>query len=376
MTRAAADRPVLLVNSIAMRMPSLGQGSQFTKKIVRKLKSIAKLVKRPLPDLPHYYVMSPLAIPAYKTERQRRLSAALVRMQVRAVMKWIGMKNPDVFLTVPTAWPVVERIPHRKLLYNRSDKHSEFKEADQNLIRSLELALFEQSDHVLYVNSTLREDEREHTADNAYLLDHGVDLELFDSNRFPEEPADLANIPHPRIGFFGSLRPHLVDFELLVKVAKALPEAHLVLVGDPQASTEALRQQPNIHLLGMRPYEAVPSYGAHFDVALMPYLQNDWIRCCNPIKLKEYLALGVPVVSTDFPQARLFEPEVQIGATADAYIAEIRRALESPPATAAQLRARVADDTWDRKTRELLDLIDGTRTEDPSPLEASTSRAR
>ena len=77
---------------------------------------------------------------------------------------------------------------------------------------------------------------------------------------------------------------------------------------------------PNVHWLGFRPYEEIPSYGAAFDVALMPWLRNDWIEQCNPIKMKEYLAIGLPVVSTDFPEVHFYSDTIAIAGDADHFV--------------------------------------------------------
>ncbi|MEM7262826.1 MAG: glycosyltransferase, partial [Planctomycetota bacterium] len=324
MTRLAKERPVLLVNSIGMRMPSPGKSANILRKIFRKLRSTAKLLRRPLPDVPNYWVLSPLVVPTYGSPLGRKFSAAFTRFQVKLAARWLGLRKPDVFVTVPTAMPVVRGMSHGKLIYNRSDKHSEFREADQDHIRGLEEELIARSDHVLYVNGTLLEEERDRTGDRAYLLDHGVAVDLFDASVATDEPDDLKAIAHPRVGFFGSLRPHLVDFDLIGAIADGLPDVQIVLVGDPQASTEALAGRSNIHLLGFKEYRDVPRYGAALDVALMPYHDNDWIRYSNPIKLKEYLSLGLPVVCSDLPKAPPENPQKYHAAGAHELRAGIR----------------------------------------------------
>src|SRR5690606_11404032 len=139
---------------------------------------------------------------------------------------------------------------------------------------------------VFYSARALLAGEADLTGDRARELDHGVDVDLFRPSDEPL-PADLAAIPEPRIGFFGNLRPNLVDVALLEEVARRLPDAQLVLVGpsallpDQQAALEAL---PNVHLLGARPYDEVPAYGRGFTVALMPWNDNEWIHHANPIK--------------------------------------------------------------------------------------------
>ncbi|MEZ5988071.1 MAG: glycosyltransferase [Planctomycetota bacterium] len=301
MVRVARHRPVLLVNSIGMRVPRPGRSRQVLRKVLRKARSVARLLRRPLPDVPGFRVLSTLSLPMAS-----RLGAAAntkaVRLQVGAALRLCGMRRPDVFLTPPTAWPVVAGMRVGKVFYNRSDKHSEFPEADRDLLLGLETALLEGADRVLYCSEALLDDERGVVGERGLFLDHGVDLAHFRPR--DRVPADLEAVPRPRVGFFGNLRAHLVDVPLLARVAEALPEASLVLIGDRVPETDALEHLPNVHLLGRRGYEDIPAYGSGFDVGLMPYRDVEWIRCSNPIKLKEYLALGLPVVSpTSRPRA-------------------------------------------------------------------------
>ena len=221
-------------------------------------------------------------------------------------------------MTIPTAWPVVNRLAVSSVTFNRSDKQSEFGEVDQSYIRELEEALLRGADRVMYVSHALMAAEEPLTGDRARFLDHGVDLQLFR----PDLPVheDLADVARPRIGFFGGFDDYVIDMDLLERLAKSLPEAQLVLIGDATCSMERLTSQPNVHWLGYRPYEEIPRFGSGFDVAIMPWLRNGWIEACNPIKLKEYLALGLPIVSTDFPEVHYYEDLVRIAGDADEFI--------------------------------------------------------
>ncbi|WP_211307832.1 glycosyltransferase [Geodermatophilus normandii] len=299
--------------------------------------------------------MTPLVLPFYGRPLLRRLNAWSIRAQVRLVSLLIGMPpDPVVVCTIPTAWDVVRPMSRRALLYNRSDRHSDFPESDRSTIAALEEALLRYSDSVLYVSRALMSEEAALTGGRACFLDHGVDLQHFAPSAGPE-PADLAPITHPRIGFFGGLDSFLVDFDLLERVALEVPEAHLVLVGDADRSTDQLTRHPNVHRLGRRPYEQIPRYGAGFDVALMPWLDNEWIARCNPIKMKEYLALGLPVVSTDFPEVRRYVDTVAVAAGPDDFVDLVRRALkDGGPADPARRRAAVQSDSWDARAADLI----------------------
>jgi len=246
------------------------------------------------------------------------------------------------------------------LVYNRSDKHRLFAEADQAYVAELENALFEHSDLILYVNEYMLREESGQTGERARLFDHGVDLDLFRLDASSTEPMDLQAIPRPRIGFFGSLRSYMVDFPLLCHVAKSIPEAQLVLIGDMHDSTKELDGLDNVHLLGFKEYALIPHYGVHFDVALMPYRDNEWIRHCNPIKLKEYLALGLQIVSTDFPEAHRYADHIDIAEDDVDFVAKIRHALGKPASNGSKMALRkvVENDTWDNRADEFLTLLD------------------
>ena len=357
MLRLAEHCPVLLVNSIGMRMPMPGRSTQPGRRIARKLHSFTRGLQAPVPDLPNFHVLSPVTVPL-GDPRVRSLNASSIRAQVRRAMRRIGIARPVMFVTVPNAWEVVESMPHETLVFNRADLHSAFEEADAELIGGFERELLARADHVLYVSHALMADERALTGDRAFFLDHGVDLERFRLDPPGPEPATLAAIPHPRIGYFGGLEPQTVDFTLLERLARDLPDAQLVLVGNATVPMGALVARPNVHWLGMQPYEDVPRYGAGFDVAIMPWLQNSWIEACNPIKLKEYLALGLPTVSIDFPELERYHALVTAVTDRDDFSAAVGRVLATGgPASAQARREAVTQDSWDSKAEILADLV-------------------
>jgi glycosyltransferase involved in cell wall biosynthesis len=360
LTRLARDHKVLIVNSIGMRVPLPGKTSRPFYKIWRKLKSIARLMKRPDPDLPNLYVYSPLPWPFYGSEAGRRFGASFVSAQVSVAARIADIHNPAIFTTTPAAFPVIAKMKRRCLIYNRADKHSLYKEANKTTMEALERELLASADVTLYANKTLLAEEQALTQGKAMYLDHGVDPKHFDYLAQHGIPDDLARIPKPIIGFFGNLRSYMVDFSLLARIARDIPEASVVLIGDSQDSTAELEGIKNIHLLGKKSYDEIPSYGAFFDVALIPYHDNEWIRYCNPIKLKEYLALGLMIVSTDYPEAHSYGDRIQIAADADEMVKDIRNCLAHPitPQGRQRLRESVVDQTWDERTQRLADYVD------------------
>ncbi|SHF74421.1 glycosyltransferase [Geodermatophilus nigrescens] len=356
MRSVARERKVLVVNSIGMRMPRPGVSTHVTRRLARKLRSVARLVRRPLPDLPGFHVVSPLPLPFYGSERARRWGALAVRAQVRATMWWLGMRDPVVVVTVPTAWDVVRPMRRSSLVFNRSDRHSAFPEADTRSIAALENQLLQNADHVLYVSRALMQEEEPHTGPRRHFLDHGVDVGHFRRRPHEEWPADIRDVPGPRIGFYGALDDFVVDFDLLERLAAELPEASLVLIGDANHPMGRFDRYPNVHWLGPRPYESIPAYGSAFDVAVMPWQDNTWIAHANPIKLKEYLALGLPVVSTDFAELADYRDRVRVAHTPDDFVAAVRRTLaDGGPSTPEARRRSVLGCSWDSRASTLIE---------------------
>ena len=361
------DRPVLLVNSLGMRMPTPGSTTQPLRRILRKVASTLRAVRRPERDRhPHLWVMTPVSVPVHGRPLLSRLNAWSVRTQVRLVARMLGIDVPDVVVTLPTAWDVARRLPSRSVVVNRSDRYSSLPEADHDFVAGLERQMLEVCDAALYVSDELLEDERPLLGDapeRAVLIGHGVDLDHFDARTVAAEPADLATVPRPRVGFFGGIDDYVVDLDLLRRVAVDLPDAELVLVGAATCPMDDLVALPNVHWLGMKPYEEIPAYGAGFDVAIMPWLQNDWIRFCNPIKTKEYLALGLPVVTTWYPEAERHRDVMAVAKDADEFVALVRSALQGAPVgTPETRRTSVLGDSWHSRgdvVRELFGRREG-----------------
>ncbi len=347
MIRLAKTTKVLWVNSIGMRTPVPGKSEIPFKRYVRKLKSTLRGLRK---DPSGMWVLSPLFIPRF-TPRVVRMNGWLLRRQVGLVRRFLRMGRPSTWITVPTAAPAVVDQRWERIVFNRSDEFSSFPEVDHDLIAGLERQLLAASDSVIYVNHELQDKELGAVRDSVF-LGHGVDYHHFadavDRRTEASRPERLADLPTPLIGFYGALDDFTVDLDLFVAVARAFPEATVLVIGPQAMDIDTMLAEPNVAYLGPIPYAELPDYAAWFDVGLMPWLQNEWIRRCNPIKLKEYLAVGFPVVSSPFPELEPYRDVVRSAAGPEAFVASVREALAdtSPEAVAAR-RAMVEGETWD-----------------------------
>lgn len=352
----STQRRVLLVNSIGMRMPTRSVTTEPIRRVVRKLGSLLRAVRRPEANHPQLFVMTPLIVPLYGSPVGRRFNAWLVRWQVRLVAAALRLGRPDVIVTIPTAWDVVRGMPRRSLTVNRSDRFSSFVEADQAMIAGLEHGMLAAADLAVYVNHELMRDEETLTRGRARFLGHGVDLDRFRLGLTPSP--GLRDVDRPIVGFFGGLDDYVVDLSLIERTADALSHGTLVLVGLATCDVSRLQQHPRVLLTGHRDYGEIPGWGAGFDVAIMPWLDNEWIRYCNPIKVKEYLALGLPVVSTTYPEAESYADVMDIAADPADFVELVLDAVRTGGRGTPETRRHfVSADSWLERSLQLDRMI-------------------
>jgi glycosyltransferase involved in cell wall biosynthesis len=172
-----------------------------------------------------------------------------------------------------------------------------------------------------------------------------------------EPPEALCAVPRPIAGFIGLVQ-HWFDVELMAAVARRMPEVSFVVVGDCQVDVGALAALDNVFLLGRQPYASLPAYCAAFDVGLIPFVRSSMTENVNPIKLREYLAAGLPVVSTALPEVHGFAPDVLLADDAEAFVRCCRSAIESVTPGSRRVRsAAVADQSWEGVTRRVSRIV-------------------
>lgn len=365
MRELSARVPVLYINSIGMRVPRLTEGRIFVGRIRRKLKSLSRGLVR-IRD--NFHVFSPATIPGRMAAplRQRLLPA-----QIRRAARKAGITRPLLWVACPPGAEVIDQVPHAAVVYQRTDRYEAFHGVDPARISAYDRALKQRADLTVFCSRSLFDHEGPACRDAAY-IDHGVDFHRFqvagDARR---DPTDLAGVPRPRIGFVGGIDAHTFDPDLFRAVAKACPGFRFVMVGGCSLPSGCC-ELPNVHLLGRRDYNDVAAYMAACDVLIMPWNSGEWIRACNPVKLKEYLAVGRPIVSTAFDELSAYRGLVHIAADAASFAESIRECLRAPHDPAPG-RERVRQQTWTAKAHAVVHRLEsrGVRLDSAPPSETA-----
>jgi len=182
-----------------------------------------------------------------------------------------------------------------------------------------------------------------------------VDYDHFRRSAEPDTPVaeELRSLPHPVLGFHGWVADW-VDLKLIAGVARLRPEWSIVLVGRADGDLSPVRGLANVHVLGLRPYERLPEYLHGFDVALLPFAVNELTLASNPLKLREYLAAGLPVVAAPLPEVKRMGAMVALASTPDEYVREIESYLARGVRGPSLERARaMAGESWEAKATQI-----------------------
>jgi len=201
---------------------------------------------------------------------------------------------------------------------------------------------------------------------NVHLFPSSVDVAHFGQARVPDmSPADQAGIAGPRIGYFGVIDERM-DLDLLDAAARLRPDWQFIMVGPvTKIDPASLPRHANLHWLGLKSYQDLPLYLSGWDAGLMPFAMNEATRFISPTKTPEYLAAGVPVVSTPVVDVvRDWGRNGLVGIASDA--ATTVFALERAMAQARepwllQVDQRLARMSWDASWDAMQELIDGVR---------------
>lgn len=342
MRRLAKRWPVLFVNSLGVRVPSLKDNRLFATRIGRKLKSLA----RGLVEVePGFWVFSPFSVPG---ETGQRLSNWALAPQIRLAAARSGIRRPLLWVHCPAGASLTESFDAVHVVMQRTDRFEAFPEADPTTVARQIAHLKKRADLVVYAAAHLMHEEEGSVA-RQVLITHGVDVDRFVAagDGRCAVPSDVAGIAGPRVGFIGGIDAHTFDPELFLEVARRLSDVNFVMVGGCSLE-EGWCSLANVHFLGRKPYDEVADYMASSDCLIMPWNDSDWIKACNPIKLKEYLAVGRPVVTTDFDSLDGWRDLVGVAKGPEAFAAAIRHALNTPY-DARAARDRVACETWEGK---------------------------
>jgi len=352
MARLAQRNRVLFLESLGLRQPRLAG---------RDLRRMARRVERAAAGpraVDGLHVLSPLVIPIHGRPRIRTLNAKLLRAQVGRAARGLGFERPLLWSYVPQADWLVETLQPSAIVYHCVDDIAAQKGVAAAAFRGAEAHFAAQADLVLASAPALAERMRT-LNERVFYAPNVADTDRF-ATALEDGPTDaaMAALPRPRIVFTGAVVATKLDLELLEGVARARPEWTIALVGpigagDPRTDISALERLPNVHLLGARPYSALPEVLRGADVALVPYAINDLTRSVFPMKVYEYLAAGLPVVTTPLP-ALAQTTGVIVAADAHATVAAIERALAEDGVAARWARsAAVRGNSWDARLDEI-----------------------
>jgi glycosyltransferase involved in cell wall biosynthesis len=395
---ARAGNKVIFVNSISMGLPSI-RNRDLLPKIGRKLKSYAKLT-RTTPE--GITVVSPPTLPFHGNAAARKLNERLLVSQIGRLARRKGMSSPILWIAIPTAANVIGKLGESIVIYQVSDKYdanSEDHSIDPTKIREMHEYCIQKADIVLYSGRKLLE-EATLGRDKSYLLEQAVDFAHWSKVRAFHEAThrhrqstgsppyeggvadaaadgvvlgqpskhddttlsiapEILEIPKPRLGYFGAIEPWLIDRELIKLAGQKHPEWTWIFIGNLARGTD-MAEMPNIRLIPAVPYEELPRYAAGFDVCVLPWqTEHAFTSYGSAIKVREYLATGLPVVISPLPEYEHMSDVLRIARSREDFITKVEEALAENDSVLADRRQHaVRDGTWNSRAEWISELIE------------------
>jgi len=309
----AQTRPIIWCNSIGLRKPKLTfhDAMRVIKKIgsflFNKQKSPQQAAKnQEMNNNSNFLIINPLVMPCADSWLSLTISKLILKCQLTLASRKLNMQNPIVWTSLPTSVDYLDLFDDAPCVYYCGDDFGSLAGVDHEFVAKKEAELIEKSTYIFTASEKLKE---KFPQDKVVDVPHGVNFSLF-SDDIDDIPNDLPR-DKPIAGFYGSISSWL-DQDLLVATMKALPHWNFVFIGDIECNVDKIKNVTNAHFLGAKEHNELPKYIHNWNVAILPFVDNKQIQMCNPLKLREYLASGTPVVTTDFNALKNYRAHLQV----------------------------------------------------------------
>ncbi|MCQ1059912.1 glycosyltransferase [Photobacterium sp. DNB23_23_1] len=260
-----------------------------------------------------------------------------------------------VWAALPSAVDYLDICDSDLVVYYCGDDFTALAGVDHQLAAQAEQRLIARADVIFACSPALK---AKFPTNKTVLLPHGVHLSQFAKPATHPEDIDPSR---PSIGFYGSLNNWL-DQTLIIKLAKARPHINFYFIGRQDCDTERLRQQQNIILLPAKPHHQLARYLQHWTMAILPFIDNEQIRSCNPLKLREYLAAGCPAISSAFPATTPYRSVITTATSTTEWLNAIDQYSQWTPSQRQHYSQRayqtVADESWECRALQALEVIE------------------
>ena len=349
------------VNTIGMRRPrfDLATLRRALEKVLHwTRRSSAAAETRPA----NLHVSNPRMWPWFSTSFDRRLNRTLLARHLRRLTRDLP-RPPVVVTTIPVVADLVSVFPEWHWVYYCVDDFGAWPGVDQKAMQRMEERLVRECHRLIAVSDTLR-DKLAHAGRRAELLTHGVDLEHWRPTTVTAALPEVQGLSRPLVLFWGVVDRRM-DVEWVKRLAAALTEGTVVLAGPKADPDPLLLQTPRVAYLPPLPYERLPQLAQQAALLVMPYADLPVTRAMQPLKLKEYLATGLPVVVRDLPANRAWADCMDVSVTPEAFVEAVCLRLQTGlPPEQRRARERLAEESWAAKAR----LFERWVLERPGPV--------
>jgi glycosyltransferase involved in cell wall biosynthesis len=352
--RLARKHRILYIDSPGFRAPQAT--ARDLRKIYQKLKTAFLLPRQVEENIWHVVIPQ---IPYRRLPIVRSLNRLLGAGLVKRAARSIGLDRYLLWFAAPDLGPLAGRLGEEMVVYYCTDHHASLPHVDPTEVERIDRELTERADQVFVCSNTLLEQKKKLNPTTTY-SPHGVDVDLFRRACDPALPvADQAKaLPHPVIGYFG-LIGSWVDLDLIRFLAAERPHWTFLMVGLSSVDVGDLARRPNVIFAGQQPYDMLPRWAKAFDVALYPARPNGFSLNANPLKIREYLAAGKPVVSIPTVEVQRMSQWVRTANTPAEFLREIEAALSADSEEQRQSRFRAVEGmTWDARVDDVWGTVE------------------
>jgi glycosyltransferase involved in cell wall biosynthesis len=348
MKRFLPQNRILWVNTVGMRLPRLRLYDLY--RSIEKMGSwFGRSTSRE--ELPaNLTVISPVTIPFNNLSSVRRFNRMSVVRAVRKEMSRLRIREPLFLTTLPTANDYVGVFDEVVDVYYCVDEYSKWPGALKDLLEKMERELIQKADVIVATSEELQRTKKKDSLPT-HLLPHGVDVNHFRKSRTLEPAPLLKDLRKPVIGYFG-LFDERTDSDLIGYMATEKSEWTFAFIGPKEVGAENLLKRKNVFFFPPVPYQELPRYLSVIDVFIIPYKLDELSKYINPLKLKECLAAGRPVVSTPLPEVLKLKEAVAVANTKEGFLDQISEALSKPYNQAAADKILEGED-WSIKAEKM-----------------------